>query len=96
MSRQLEQAQEDRRDKRNKLILAAVEFALVDAIQRSGGELQGFSVKHSPSETLLTLRVNLAGRSQIAFVGGEDLGSCLIKAVRLGNSDKLNYRASKF
>lgn len=96
MSRQLEAKQEQARTRRNRAIVAAVEFALSEAVERSGAVLTGFSVKTGPTDTLLTLRVVLAGRPQIAFVGGADLGSCLIKAVRLGKSDGLKYRASKF
>jgi hypothetical protein len=96
MSRQLEQGLEEKRRKRNKAIVAAVEYSLIEAVARSGAILEGFSVKLGPMGTLLTLRVQLAGRRQVAFVGGEDLGSCLIKAARLAGLDKLDYRASKF
>jgi hypothetical protein len=96
MSRQLEQHLEEVTKRRHLAVVAAVEYALVGSIERAGGELTGFSVKLAEGDCLLTLRVTLAGRSQVSFVGAEDLGSALIKAVNLGRHDKLKYRPSKF
>lgn len=96
MTRQLEVATEERRAKRNRLIVAAVEYDLTRAVERSGAILLGFSVKLGPVDTLLTVRVELAGRPQVAFIGAADLGTCFIKAVGLAKRDKLEYRASKF
>ena len=44
----------------------------------------------------MVVKAVLAGRAQVAFVGSDDLGGCLVKAVRLGNSDKLNWRADQY
>lgn len=96
MSRQLEQHVEDRSRRRHLAIVAAVEYELVEAVSYAGGQLHGFSVKLSGGDCLITLRLNLAGKEQISFVGGADLGSCLIKAVRLARADELKYRPSKF
>lgn len=96
MSRQLEQYQEQREAKRRKAILIAVEGGLGDALSHAGCVLLGFSVKLSGEDCLMTLRVLLAGREQISFVGGTDLGSCLIKCSRLARTDKLTFRDSKF
>ena len=96
MSRLLEQLVEERSKKRQLKIVAAIEFELERSVQHAGAELVGFSVKLRPGECLLVLRVILAGRDQVAFVGAEDLGSCLIKAVHLARSDKLAWRADKY
>lgn len=96
MSRQLEQGLEDARSKRERAIVRAVEDGLVDSVSRAGGVLLGFSVRHAPEDVLMTIRVDLAGRRQIAFVGGSDLGSTLIKACREARTDKLTWRADKF
>lgn len=92
MSRQLEQHWEEARKKRDLGIVAAVEFGLVAAVERSGAEFYGFAARVNPSECLLTIKVSLAGRRQVAFVGSDTLGSALLKAVRLGNTDKLIYK----
>ena len=96
MSRQLEAVQEARQKKHNSAVVAAVDYQLVEAVQRAGGVLLGFSVKLSGDDCLITLRVLLGGREQIAFVGGATLGLTLIKCVRLALSDKLSFRDSKF
>lgn len=96
MSRQLEQFSEERDKKRRRAIVAAVEYDLQKAVERAGGDLLGFSTRMNPGECLVTLRVIVAGRRQVAFVGAEDLGTALIKAVRLGNSDKLGFRDDKY
>jgi hypothetical protein len=96
MSRQLEQAAEDRTSRRRKEILIAVEFGLVEAIERSGAVMTGFAFKNRGSDCILVLKGHLAGKHQVAFVGSDDLGGCLIKAVRLGNGDQLRWRDDKY
>lgn len=96
MTRQLEQEQEIQQTKRNKALVRAIEYELAGAVAHSGGDLQGFSVKLGGYETLVTLRVILAGRPQISFVGSSNLGEALLKCVRLAKSDKLNWRDDKF
>lgn len=96
MSRQLEQASESRAAKRKIEILIAVEYGLEAAVERSGAVLSGFAFKNRGSDCLLVVKGVLAGEQQVAFVGADDLGSCLVKAVRLGNGDKLRWRPDKY
>jgi hypothetical protein len=92
MSRQLEQHLEIRQAKRVKAITAAVEYELYDAISHSGGELTGLAFKFRQGDVLMVLKVVLAGRDQVAFVGAEDMGGCLIKGVREARKDGLRWR----
>lgn len=96
MSRQLEQLAEQRRSNRNRRIVEAVEYALSDAVERSGGELTGLAVKLHKGDCMLVVKVVLAGKNQVAFVGAEDFGGALLKAVREGNSDRLRWRLDKY
>lgn len=96
MSRQLEAVREDRRIAWDKETVAACNGGLEDSIGRAGGVLSGFSFKASEVDCLITLRVDLAGRRQISFVGGPDLGSCLRKAMRLASRDGLVFRDDKW
>ncbi len=96
MSRQLEAEWERRQARRGKKIVAAVEYELLSAVEHAGGELVGLAVKYRPGEVLLVIKVILAGRAQVCFVGGEDLGSCLLKAVREGKRDGLRWRDDKY
>lgn len=96
MTRQLEQVIEEKNAKRAERIVRAVEYELVGAVQRAGAEFLGFTAVIKPAEVLLVLKVNLAGRRQVAFVGSEDLGGALIKAVRLASADQLVWKEDKF
>lgn len=96
MSRQLDALHETRRDKRYSGLVSAVEFGLVEAIGRAGGELTGFAVKFRGGDVLLIVKATLAGKPQVAFIGAEDLGSALLKAVREGNQDKLRWREDRY
>ena len=96
MSRQLEEMSERRSVRRHLAIVKAVEFELERSVGAAGGDLQGFAFKNRGSDCLLILKVILAGKAQVAFVGGEDLGSCLIKAVREAKGDKLKWREDKY
>lgn len=96
MSRQLEQHQEETRKKRNAAIVQAVEYELAAAIERSGAVFAGFSCNYNPGEVLLVIKGDLGGRRQVAFVGAENMGSGLIKAVRLAQSDKLKWKDDKW
>lgn len=92
MSRQLEAALEARQAKRAKKIVRVVEFELEGALATQGAELEGLSAKFDGGDCLITLRVQLDGRAQIAFVGAGDFGGALIKCVTAANSDKLRWR----
>lgn len=96
MSRQLEQASEDRNHRRQQKILEAVEYGLDRAVQHSGGELTGLAIKYNGGDVLLVVKVVLAGKRQVAFVGADDLGSGLVKVVREGLADRLKWREDRY
>lgn len=96
MSRQLEQEVENRSHKRHLAIVSAVEYGLTKGVERAGGQLTGLAVKYNGSDCLVVVKAILAGRSQVAFVGGEDLGTCLVKAAREAGTDKLKWRDDKY
>lgn len=76
--------------------MKAVEFDLVGSLQGAGVDLLGFSVRVEPNDYLLTLRVFFDDMPHVAFVSGEDLGSCLIKATWLAKRDRLRWRRDKY
>ena len=96
MSRQLEAVAEERNQRRQKNIIEAVEYSLEEAITHAGGVLLGFAFKDRGSDCLLVIKADVSGRSMVAFVGGENLGSLLIKAVRLGGADRLVWKADEY
>lgn len=96
MTRQLELEQEVRQTNRLKAIARAVDYGLVGQLGNAGADLVGFTVRMGVDDCLMTLRVVREGRREVAFVGGESLGSCILKAVRDARDDKLAYREDKY
>lgn len=96
MSRQFDQFTEERQTKANMKLVAAIEFDLVKAVAHAGGVLNGYSVRCGGHDSLLTLRVTLAGKELVAFVGAGTEADAFRKAVREAYSDKLSWRPDKF
>lgn len=96
MSRQLEQIVEERTARRNLALIKAVEFELVGSVEAAGTALTGFSVRLSEFSCLITLRGVRDGVLVVAFVGSDDLGSCMLKCVREARMDKLTWQKDKF
>lgn len=96
MPHTLEQERQKLQEKRDNEILAAVDFELIGAIAHAGGVLTGFSVKFGASDVLVTLRVILAGRQQVSFVGAPTLGDSLRKCVVDAYHDELRWKADAF
>jgi hypothetical protein len=96
MSRQLEAVGEERNAKRHMAIVRAVEFELLRSVEVEGVALLGFSVRLGEMECLVTLRAVRDGVKSVSFVGGEDLGGCLIKCVREAKKDNLTWKVDSF
>ncbi len=96
MTRQLEQASEDRASRRRNLLYKAVDRGLEAAVERAGGQLQGFSIKLSSWEVLMTLRADFPAGPMVGFVGGADLEACMIKGMQLAGRDEIKWREDKW
>lgn len=96
MSRQLEQKQEERKARRDKRVLLAVNGGLEAGVERAGGRLHGFSVKLSEYDCLLTLRAEFPGGAMVAFVGGADLPDVLLKGSKAAKTDGLRWKKDKW
>lgn len=96
MSRQLDIVREEKQARRDQAVLLALEGGLEEAIEYAGALLLGFSVALRGEDCLITLRVDLSGRKQIAFIGAADLPGCLLKAVREARADRLVWKDCKY
>lgn len=96
MTRHLDANEEERQVKRDKAVLRALHFGLVNAVQQNGTELLGFSVRLDEWDTLITLRAVEDGVRKVAFVGADTLPNAIIKVVREGKRDKLVWREDKW
>lgn len=96
MTRQLEQASEERSLKRDKVVLYACNGGMLDSIRRDGGILEGLSFKFGEYDCLLTLRADFPAGRRVAFVGGDDLAYCIRKAFKASSAGKLHWRVDKY
>jgi len=96
MSRQLEQAVEDRSARRFKQVGRSLDGGLIEAVARGGGILRGFSARLGPHESLITLRAEFPGGAMVAFVGSSSIIEALLKADRDARTDKLRWRPDKY
>lgn len=96
MTEQLQALGEKKKVAYQAALVRALEFELEGSVGHAGAVLTGFSVKLGDEEVLITLRGILAGRAQIAFVGGGDLPGCLLKVVREAMGDKLRWRDDRY
>lgn len=96
MSRQLEQVREEKQKKLDAAVLLSLEGGLVEAVGRAGGDLVGIAIHWRGDGWLAIVKVELAGRRQIAFVGAETLAKLFVKITREANRDKLSWRDDKY
>jgi hypothetical protein len=69
-----------------------VEYDLEESVARAGGVLRGFAYKDRGGDCLLVLKAEVSGKMMVAFVGSDNLGSLLVKAVRLAGRDELRWK----
>jgi hypothetical protein len=96
MSRLLEAAQEERTARHQQKVGEALDYGLSGHLAHAGATLLGFSMRYSEVDCLLTIRVELAGRPQVAFVGAGSMSMCLLKAIDLARRDKLVFKPDKW
>lgn len=66
------------------------------ALQDAGYTLVGLSLKVGEGDCLLTLRLDNHEGAFVAFVGGQSVPTCLVKALREVRGGKLSYRQDKY
>lgn len=96
MTRQLELEREVAQERKDQAATNAINYGLAGAVQAIGGELLGFSAKMQPEDVLLTLRAEFDGGRMIAFAGGYDLPSALIKAVNEVRANRVKWREDEY
>lgn len=96
MTRQLEARREERQAKLDREVLIAVEYGLEEGISQAGAVLRGISVRWGGLSCLLTVRADFEEKPHVCFVGGEDLGRCMVKVMREGPQGKLVWRPDKY
>lgn len=96
MSRQLEQAVEQREQLRRDSLFRALEFGLVGALESYGIEMLGFSIKYQDFSCLMTLRVIKDEQHQVAFVGSDTMTNCVLRADLEARHHRLKFAKDKY
>lgn len=96
MTRQLEQLREDRETKRRDALVQALEFGLAGTLETQGITLLGFALKYDAFECLMTLKVEVGGDRQVAFIGTSSPIDCILRAVQAAQSDRLRWRKDRY
>ena len=82
--------------RRNRALYRACSGGLALAVTRSGGELSGLSIKTSGYDCLVTLRARFPAGPMVAFVGGETIAHCLVKAMREAPNGALRWKVDRY
>ncbi len=96
MSRTQELQREVKEEKRRVSLVKALEFELVGTLETQGIQMVGFAVKFDAWECLMTLKAEIGGKRQVAFVGADSVISCILKAVQAAQYDKLKWRVDVY
>lgn len=96
MTRSTEAAREKKQAAQALKLWRCASTGLFEAVERSGGELRGFSMKVGEWDCLLTLRADFPTGPCVGFVGGETIGGCLLKAEMQASRDAIGWRPDNF
>lgn len=83
-------------ERTNEAAKKAVAGGLEDAVSWAGAELQGFSMRLTEEETLMTMRVIMSGEARVCFVASGTMAQCFAKAVREAKKDKLVFKTDRY
>lgn len=92
MTRQLEQQQELREQKRREALVRALEFELPGTLELNGITLLGFAMKYDAYECLMTIKADVGGTRKVAFVGASSPIDCILRAVQAAGADRLRWK----
>lgn len=96
MSRQLDIIREERETKRRVALVKALEFELPGSLETKGITLLGFAMKYDAYECLMTIKADVGGQRQVAFVGAGSPIDCILKAVQAAKADRLRWRDDRY
>lgn len=96
MSRQLDLEHEVRESARRDQLVQALEYGIVGALESQGIQLLGIAIKYDAFNCLLTLKADIAGERQIAFVGSDSIMNCFLKTQSEARRHALAWRPDKY
>jgi len=96
MANDRERQDEIKAEKRLLTVARLLSGGLDAAVATTGYHLDGFTFKNSAFETLLILKGCRGTAKCVAFVGGRDPASCLLKARKLCSEERLVWREDKW
>ena len=96
MTRQLDQAAEEREEARRKALVRALEFGLVDALENHNILLLGFAFKYDLFNCLMTIKAIVKNVTCVSFIASDTVMNCIIKADREAHRGRLRWLPDKY
>lgn len=96
MSRQLDIKKEERAVAKRDALVRALEYSFQGALESQGIELVGWAMKYDAFNCLMTIKADIAGSRQVAFVGSDSVINCILKADSEARRNGLSWRADKY
>jgi hypothetical protein len=96
MSRQLDIKREQRETAKRDALVRALDYSLQGNLESQGIELVGWAVKYDAFNCLMTIKADIAGSRQIAFVGSDNIINCILKADGAARRNDLSWREDKY
>ena len=96
MTRQLEQAQEDKGAKKNQALANALDYGIPGALDAQGIMLLGIAIKYDAYNCLLTIKADIGNTRSVCFVGSDSIANCFLKCLSDARNDALHWRPDKY
>lgn len=96
MSRQLEQKTEERTARKQVALVRALEFEMAGSLEAVGITMVGFAIKWDAWECLLTLKADIGGVRNVAFIGSDSPINAILKTVAATQNDRLRWKVDKY
>lgn len=96
MTRQTDLQKEVRETARRDALVKVLEFGLVGALTSQGVTMLGFAIRYEDFDCLMTIRAEINGVRQVAFVGSDTMMNCILKSGSEANRLALKWRPDKY
>lgn len=96
MTRQADIKIEERETARRDQLVKVLEYGLVGALEAQGIELLGFAFKYDAFNCLMTIKAELGGTKNVAFIGSDSVINCFLKAYSEARNSRLRWRVDKY
>ncbi len=87
---------EDRTTNRRMELERALVFGLAEEVRYVGGTFVGLAITYEKDECRLVYKADFEGRRMVAFVYSDNMVNVILKAVRLGRKNHLQWKDDRY